>query len=309
MNPQLSVIIPTYNKIDRLILTLFCLDKQLLSTKEFEVIVINDGSSDGTSEYLNSLTVNFQLSYYHQKNSGQAKARNLGLSKAKGRIIVFLDDDLIIPPDFLKSHLAEHHSDYNQVVLGRIFRINSSDFYKISQLIFNSYDEAIHDLMQYTRQDLYLDMVETIFKKKLYDIAWICFTGGNSSVKKELIEKVGYFDSNFYRWGPEDIELGYRFHEAGIPFKYCPNLYNFHMDVIKDRNQMLIDTASNLKYLKKKYPNNDWIKDYIDFTSGGFSLEEFYSRRKGIPFHPEDYDSLFRFRPFDYINLKSEVNK
>jgi glycosyltransferase involved in cell wall biosynthesis len=304
---SLSVIIPTYNKMDRLKLALYCLGKQTLAPSEYEVIVINDGSTDGTAEYLNSNPVDYHLRYYHQKNSGQATARNLGLAKAAGSVIVFLDDDLITPPSFLEYHRAAHRGQTGRVVLGRIYRINSSDFTAVATQVFADYSTAIQAIHRYTQKDLYLDMVETVFTKKLHEVAWICFTGGNSSVPKELLLKVGFFDANFYRWGPEDIELGYRFYKNNIPFQYCPEIYNFHMDVVKERNQMLLDTASNLRYMKQKYPDNQWIKDYIDFTSGGFSLEELYCRTRGIPFQPEAYDSLFKFHPFDYINLKSEV--
>src|SRR5690554_5093462 len=287
MSSKISVIIPTYNKVQHLELTLFCLGKQDLSDDLFEVIVINDGSTDGTKEFLNDLRVRYNLRFFHQPNRGQAIARNFGLQKAKGRIIVFIDDDLITPANFLRTHLESHKHGDDKVILGRIYRINSSEFSDIRSLVLGNGDNTICRLFDYVKQDLYLDMVETIFKKGFSSLAWICFTGGNSSVKRELLLKVGGFDSNFYRWGPEDIELGFRLNSAGIPFDYVPKAYNFHMDVLKDRNQMLKDTAMNLRHLQKKYPDDKRIKDYIDFTSGGFSLEEFYCRQAGKAFKPE----------------------
>ncbi len=304
-NIQISVVIPTYNKLDRLKVILFCLGKQNLSKEQYEVIVINDGSSDGTQEFLDSLNVDYTLKITHQKNYGQAIARNNGISLSEGSIIVFLDDDLIIPANFLELHLREHRNSNDKIILGRIYRINSSDFNNVSQNIFSNYYSIFPVLNNYIKKDLYLDMVDTVFKKNLSSITWICFTGGNSSVNKNLLLKVGLFDTNFFRWGPEDIELGYRLFTAKAIFEYLPDIYNFHLDIIKTRNQMLSDTASNLKYLQNKYSDNNFIKNYINFTSGGMSLEEFHCRNKGITFKPESFESLFRFHPFDYINLKS----
>lgn len=307
MNPLISVIIPTYNKVGHLELTLSCLGKQDLPSEVYEVIVINDGSTDGTEDFLRRQKVDYNLRSFHQPNYGQAIARNFGLRQANGELVVFIDDDLLTPPHFLRVHGEAHKKGGKKVVLGRIHRINYFDFTKIKRLILNDEKDAFVELPNFVEQDLYLDMVEIIYKKKLSSLVWICFTGGNSSVKRDLLLEVGGFDSNFYRWGPEDIELGFRLHSAGVPFEYSPDAYNYHLDVVKDRNQMLRETARNLRHLRKKYPDDERIRDYIDFTSGGFSLEEFYCRHEGMPFKPDDYTDLFRFRPFDYINLKSEV--
>ena len=307
MSPKISVIIPTYNKVEHLELTLFCLGKQDLSVDLFEVIVIDDGSTDDTKAFLEKLRSRYNLRFFHQSNSGQAIARNFGLQQARGGLIVFIDDDLLTPAHFLRTHLEAHQHGAEKIVLGRIHRINAAEFAAIRSLILGNDESIFDELSGFVKQDLYLDMVERIFKQNFLALAWICFTGGNSSLKRELLLKVGGFDRNFYRWGPEDIELGFRLYSNGIPFEYAPHAYNFHLDVVKDRNQMLKETARNLRHLRNKYPDDQGIKAYIDFTSGGFSLEEFYCRQMGIAFDPDDYNSLFCFRPFDYINLKSEV--
>jgi GT2 family glycosyltransferase len=191
--------------------------------------------------------------------------------------------------------------------LGRILRINLEDFDIVSQAIYSDYASGIKHIDKYVKKDLYLDMVERVFQKGLGNIAWICFTGGNSSIRKNNLTACDGFDDNFFRWGPEDIELGYRLFSNGYNFVYCPGALNYHLDVEKSRNQMLSDTAKNLKYLQKKYPHNPEIFGYINFTSGGASLEEFSYRLSGKEFNPKDHLNQFRFQPFDYINLKSTV--
>lgn len=122
--------------------------------------------------------------------------------------------------------------------------------------------------------------------------------------KKDLL-KLGGFDTEFYRWGPEDIELGYRCKNVGLNFRYCQDLLGYHIDKYKDRAQMMLDTAKNVKYLKEKYPSDQSVANYIDYTCGGFSLEEFHCRETNKEFNADDYEDLVKFKPFDYINLKS----
>lgn len=305
MKPKISVIISTFNKLDRLMITMFCLGYQTLDKSLFEVIVINDGSNDGTKEYLDNTKFNFNVQIHHQENKGQAFARNKGIEMSNGNIIVFIDDDLIAIPDFLEYHLKEHEQDSNCVVLGRIYRINVEDFKIVTDPIYANFKSGMQSIKSYIKKDLYLDMVERVFDKELNNIAWICFTGGNSSISKENLVNARGFDANFYRWGPEDIELGYRIYKNNFVFKYCPHIINYHLDVEKNRNQMLSDTARNLKYLQKKYPGNKEILGYINFTSGGASLEEFSYNMAGKIFEAEKHPNQFKFQPFDYINLKS----
>jgi len=305
MKTKISVIISTFNKLDRLMITMFCLGRQNLDKSLFEVIVINDGSSDGTKEFLDNTRFDYNVQIHHQENKGQAFARNKGIEMSKSDVIVFNDDDLITIPEFLNYHLSEHEKDDKCVILGRIYRINVEDFKTVALPIYDNYDSGMQNIRNYVKKDLYLDMVERVFAKQLNNIAWICFTGGNSSIGKENLINARGFDANFYRWGPEDIELGYRIYQNNYVFKYCPQIINYHLDVEKNRNQMLSDTARNLKYLQKKYPGNQEILGYINFTSGGASLEEFSSNMAGKKFEPQSHENLFKFQPFDYINLKS----
>jgi GT2 family glycosyltransferase len=305
MKPEISVIISTFNKLNRLKITLFCLERQTIKKDRYEIIVINDGSEDGTKEFLESHDFQCNVRFIDQENHGQAYSRNRGVQIAKGNVIVFIDDDLITVNEFLKYHLNEHLKDSNQVILGRILRINLEDFDEVSQSIYKNYSYGMEQINKFVKKDLYLDMVERVFEKNLDNIAWICFTGGNSSIRKDNLIACQGFDEQFFRWGPEDIELGYRLFKNGFKFKYCPAALNYHLDVEKSRNQMLSDTARNLKYLQQKYSDNKEILGYINFTSGGASLEEFSYNLAAKQFLQEKHQDQFKFQPFDYINLKS----
>ena len=91
---KLSVIIPTYNRKESLLRTLAALEKQTLPVDRFEVIVISDGSTDGTSDAISSTSFSFEVGFFEQQNSGPSVARNFGAQKANNEVIVFLDDDI-----------------------------------------------------------------------------------------------------------------------------------------------------------------------------------------------------------------------
>lgn len=100
---EITVIIPTYNRVDSLHQTLQALQKQTLATHLYEVIVVNDGSTDGTETYLNNVALTLShFRFFTQKNAGPAAARNKGIYAAKGRIIAFTDDDCIPQDNWLE---------------------------------------------------------------------------------------------------------------------------------------------------------------------------------------------------------------
>ena len=97
---KISVIIPTYNEAQVIGECLLSLAKQ--SIKDFEVIVVDDGSTDDTLTVITKLQVSYKLHVTRQKHQGPGVARNLGAKQAKGQILVFVDADMIFGKDFLR---------------------------------------------------------------------------------------------------------------------------------------------------------------------------------------------------------------
>lgn len=118
-NPIISVIIPTYNRKDSLLRTLESLGRQTYPHDRFETIVVDDGGSDG-SEAVIQMDFPFALRYIRQANQGDAHARNRGAQEAKGAILQFLDDDIILDPGFLAAVMKEHSRHDKLMVIGRL---------------------------------------------------------------------------------------------------------------------------------------------------------------------------------------------
>ena len=116
-----SVVIPTYNRAEILKQALDALFKQSVSPLDYEVIVVNDGSTDETAKTVKQFQKNYRnLKYIEQKNQGQGVARNKGIAKASGKIIIFGQDDIIPTNDFLYEHQKFHYlyPEENAAVLG-----------------------------------------------------------------------------------------------------------------------------------------------------------------------------------------------
>ncbi len=117
---SVSIVIPSFNSLKTLRLTIQSIEHQILSTtqkKLLEVIVVDDGSSDGTEVFFKKKKFNIRIRYIKQNNCGRVYARNLGASIATGEILIFLDADVILERRFLNEHIARHHYIRNAVFI------------------------------------------------------------------------------------------------------------------------------------------------------------------------------------------------
>jgi len=119
---RVSVIVPTHNRKDKLLACLRALERQSVLPQEFEVLVIDDGSTDGTQEAVQAAAFPFTVRYFHQEPSGPGAARNFAIGKAVGELVLFIGDDIYADEHLLEAHLMAHaaDSDPGLAVLGHI---------------------------------------------------------------------------------------------------------------------------------------------------------------------------------------------
>jgi glycosyltransferase involved in cell wall biosynthesis len=203
--PQLSVIICTLNRSVFLKRVLESLQRQSLKTGQYEIVLIDDGSSDHTRETARAFEKTLPLKYFYQRNAGLASAKNHGIYAAGGDILLFLDDDDIATEPLLEEHLKTHQK-YPDDRYAVLHYTKWSPALQLTPLM-HFVTEIGHFLFSYPRLT-HGDVVDYTF-----------FWGGRSSCKRSFLIEHGVFNPVF-RFGCEDIELGYRLSRHGLKVVY-----------------------------------------------------------------------------------------
>ncbi len=193
----LSVVIPTHNRPAGLERLLQALAAQTLRASEFEVVVVDDGSREPVRGRVEKLPLPYRLVVVSQPQRGAAMARDAGVRRATGEIVVFLDDDMRPSPDLLASHLRLHEATPRAVVFGHI----EPDAALETMPLFERYHAAMLDrwVRDVTRGAVALEGQQ------------LCT--GNVSMRRSDYLGVGGFDATLLR--SEDAELGLRLAQAG----------------------------------------------------------------------------------------------
>jgi len=207
MTPALSVVIPTFNRLEILPRVLAALEGQSLDAGMFEVVVVDDGSSDGTAAFLAGHRPGFEFRSFTQPNSGPAGARNRGISDARGERVVFLGDDTVPEPDFLAVHLAAHRQRPGR----RIAVLGYTTWPRERRVT-----PFLHHINEYGLQFGY----ELIRDPEA--VPFNFFYTSNISLPRAAFEENGFFDTTFPDAAWEDIELSYRLSQSGYGIVYEP---------------------------------------------------------------------------------------
>lgn len=205
--PIASVIIPTYNRKGILSKVLAGLLNQDLPREQYEIIVIDDGSTDGTGEMVKEMIDSEEyFIYYYQERKGPAGARNQGIRMARGRLIIFIDSDLVVSPEFVRAHINAHTED-KLIVHGPV--IHTTDFDNPTSATY-----------------------------KITDIARAFFATGNVSIRKDALVEAGMFDEDFKEYGWEDLEMGIRLRRLDMVAIKCPEAKGWHYKPKLDLRQL-----------------------------------------------------------------------
>ena len=200
--PYFSVVVPTYNRLGRLRHVIAAFERQAYPSDAYEVIVISDGSTDGTDAYLETLQSTMRLRWLTQANQGPAAARNAGVRTAVGEFIVFVDDDVVPEPQLLEEHARSHHeAGRDVVVLGPLL---TPEGFEMAPWV--RWEQEM--LMKQYRAMLRGD----------WDATARQFYTGNASLRRSHILDAGGFDEGFRR--AEDVELAYRLATNGLEFVF-----------------------------------------------------------------------------------------
>ncbi len=302
-----SVIMPTCDKATYLDLTLATLERQVFPSDLWELVVIDDASADTTPQVLKFYEERGRLPLVQRrspKNRGRAGARNDALALAKGRVVIFLDDDRLTNPDFLLQHTFRHRQEPCAVY--------GSTNHLIHTHLSPPVDPALWQRLQaqgwqnifphrVTAPERFVDredlndprrlrpLVSLYVEPRVYletsrafsdrGMSWLTFTAGNASVPREQLRAIGGFDEGFRGWGFEDNDLALRLQESGLPLHFAPTISTLHQLHPNDPTKVA-DHRRNMHHLFCKHPGLDraemeplftlkvppdqWIKQQID---------------------------------------------
>lgn len=209
--PPVTVIIPTHRRRGSVLRVLESLTNQSAPPDTFEVIVVCDGDYDGSVAACRAFeaTAPFRLTVVEQANQGRAAARNAGVARARGELLIFLDDDIVADRNMIAAHVRAQSRQDDLVTIGPTpgppdMQLHVWDRWEGKQL-----------------QDRY-DAMASGQLKPTYEH----FVGANASVLRQHVIKAGGFDPNFHR--AEDMELGFRLQWLGLRFAFLPDAVGWH---------------------------------------------------------------------------------
>jgi glycosyltransferase involved in cell wall biosynthesis len=237
---RVSVIVPTHQRYAALRRLLESLTEQTVPAGSFEVIVSVDGSTDGTVEMLAGFEAPFPLRTLAWPQRGRAAARNAAVDEARGEIVILVDDDMQVVPEFVERHLAHHPPGSRLCVLGAVpIEVNgaSTRAARYAQAKFDDHLERLAD-------PAHLELPQSFYT-------------GNTSLRAEVLREVGGFDEAFTRYGNEDVELSLRLRAAGVSLRYDPRALA-RQEYGKDLTGLLRDAiaiGSTETLLARKHPD------------------------------------------------------
>ncbi len=235
-SPRISVVIPTYNRLDTLQYVIPALLAQDVAREDVEIIVADSLSDDGTAEYLATMACEApQLRHLPGPYTGRASARNAGIAAAQAPLVLFTDADIIAAPDLLSRHLARHARPGGpRAVVGLEVQVDSYE--------------------DYLRKSKHPSAADELHPRKRKILDWLYFLTGNASAPREQLDRVGRFDEEFTGYGHEDLELGYRLKHAGVAIEYEPLAINYHWHPVpfeQQQGRMELAGKSTVRFYRK----------------------------------------------------------
>jgi glycosyltransferase involved in cell wall biosynthesis len=209
VDPFVSVVVPTYNRRASLQRLLEALGRQTYPADRFEVVVVDDGSTDGTAEMVRRLTLPYALRLLQPGHGGPSRARNLGVEAAGGTLVVFVDDDVVPVSALIAEHVASHREAPEAVVIGPMSP--PGDWPRPAWVRWH--EEGL--------QEQYQAMLAG-----KYPCSPRQFYTANVSLPRARFLDAGGFDAAFKR--NEDLELAYRLDAVGAAFVFNPRADVLH---------------------------------------------------------------------------------
>lgn len=255
-----TVIVPSYNRSQLLAYTLHSCTNASLPIEDFEVIVVDDGSSDDTFDCARRFQDQLNIKYIYQDDRGYrlSRARNLGVRTAEGTICVFIDAGVLMARDCLSKHIEFHARNPDSVAIGYVYGFSQNDDH--AQALIGRIDptDVESSIARLSEQEAFLDIRESCYRVCGNDItklpaSWSLAWGCNMSLARSDIVAVGGYDEYYASWGAEDIDFGISQFKRGLRFQLVREAASIHYPHEKSEADNRISLLKNKSYLHDKY--------------------------------------------------------
>ncbi len=212
---KFSIVVPTYNRPERIVACVAALSKQNFPRTEFEVIVVDDGSPQEIAGSLETFHSQCDLKVIRQNNAGPASARNRGLAEASGEFVAYTDDDCCPEADWLEKLQRNFDEEPRAAVGGRVVNVLRDNPYAIASQLLIDY------LYEYYNQR---------------KAAPTFFASNNLAFPRQALQELHGFSTDFPLAAAEDREMCDRWLRHGYSLRYDPEaivLHSHHMDLGK----------------------------------------------------------------------------
>lgn len=228
---RVSVVVPTYNRAEKLGRVLDSLARQI-GGHDLEVLVCDDGSSDRTRTVATSYTGPLAMRYLRQPDFGfrAGQARNMGIAAAIGDIVIFIDDDSLVAPDFVDAHVRMH-CDERRPCIAIGYRFRADCFVGLPASAAQIRDFGVDN----RTESLGRNGALLALRRRPWLFVYSC----NFSVPRRAPGL--WFNGVFRGWGVEDNELGYRLIRAGYRVRFAAGAPTLHLEDPAPRDPFLCE--------------------------------------------------------------------
>lgn len=263
-----SFVVITYNSKNFIINCLESLNHQEdFSPDVYEVVVVDDGSNDGTYECIQKLNLSYSLRYIYierTKKSCRNAARNRGWLNAKGEFVIFLDADMIVKKDYLKNLHGCYEINKDISVVGLRFMLDEPVLHQevIDGSIFSKINIAKPEMKYYEERHYYFN--DLSYNPLTIKYMWLFFYSCNICVPKKYLQLVGGFNEKLPGWGFDDQELGYRLTKAGVKLvlnQQLEGLHQYHGEFYGSvrSTERILEQLQNISIVYKLHPDLEKI--------------------------------------------------
>jgi len=285
----ISVIIPTYQDDDSL---LKCAEELChqgdVNGINLEIIIISDGGKMRTEteielQHMFAGNIFSKLQICRIEHKGRAAARNEGVRRAKGDLLVFLDADRV-PMKTLLHRFKRLHFDYPEaVIIG-----NPRDCFMPPRLR----KSGSKEYGRFSRDSMYFRCILSLYRMEndwmgisKSSVRWLSMLIGTSCMTKSIYEKVGGLDESFKDWGLEHFDLGRRICELGTPFIVATTIESYHLIHKRDGLRVTKGIDYGIHHFSEKYgdTNAELLKGFFDGKISIQAIQRVYGEETESP--------------------------